>query len=119
MIKITIKSVAGYPRVIISDRATGAIAPFGGANMLFRTKRTGSWGRFNQRYFTPDDRQHLLNEAKQFAEGFEQGVAYARYQISRVDDNQPVIDYKPDDLNAVRQHEEALRRKSDDNEVSR
>jgi chlorite dismutase len=108
MIRITIgNGDNSLPEIVITQHATGQqlwkVFP------IYRTRRTGRWRGHGTRYYTPEDRQNLLNEARQFADGFAEGVRYATTQISRVDDNQPVVDYRPDEPYAVRQHEESLR----------
>lgn len=109
MINITIAAGHnGRPAVLITDHATGA--ELTKTFPLYRSRMTGRWGGKGMAYQTPEDRQNLLNEARQFADGFAKGIEYARSQISRVNDQQPAVTYQPDDPSFVRQHEESLRR---------
>lgn len=112
MIKITVGpgTTGPHPTVSFTHHATGE--KLTGARPLYRTRRTGRWAgtAYGTAYFTPDDREHLLNEARQFADGFMAGVEYARSQVSRVDDKQPLVTYEVAAPYAVRHHEESLRR---------
>jgi len=111
VIRVTIGGI-GRPEIKVTNHVTGEevtkVFP------LYRTKATGRWyGKpTGMPYQTPDDRQHILNEARQFADGFLAGYEYARSCIERVDDSRVTVKFDVNDPFFVRQHAESERNKA-------